>query len=124
MMLWVRLPLKARRTTLCDKVCQRLAAGRWFSPGSLVSSTNKTNRKNITEILLKVAIKLKTKPTNVVIDKNVMTNIKNICYDKFKECHHIAEILLKLALNTNQSIIFKEKLYDLMLNEHSKLHTI
>jgi hypothetical protein len=28
-------------------------AGRWFSPGTPVSSTNKTDRHNITEILLK-----------------------------------------------------------------------
>ena len=32
------------------------ATGRWFSHGSLVSSTNKTDRHNITEILLKVAL--------------------------------------------------------------------
>jgi hypothetical protein len=38
--------------TLCDKVCQRLAAGLWISP---VSSTNKTDR-HITEILLNVAL--------------------------------------------------------------------
>jgi hypothetical protein len=30
--------------------------GRWFSPGSLVSSTNKTDSHDITEILLKVAL--------------------------------------------------------------------
>jgi hypothetical protein len=30
-------------TTLCDKVYQRLATGRWFSPGPPVSHTNKTN---------------------------------------------------------------------------------
>jgi hypothetical protein len=29
--------------TLRDKVCQWLAAGRWFSPATLVSSTNKYN---------------------------------------------------------------------------------
>jgi hypothetical protein len=29
--------------TLCDKICQWLAAGRWFSPGTPVSSTNKTD---------------------------------------------------------------------------------
>jgi len=40
-------------TTLCDKICQGLAAGQWFSP---VSSTNKTDRHDITEILLKVAL--------------------------------------------------------------------
>jgi hypothetical protein len=39
-------------TTLCDKVCQWLAAGWWFSPGTPTSSTNKTDRHNITEILL------------------------------------------------------------------------
>jgi hypothetical protein len=30
-------------TTLCDKVCQLLVAGWWFSPGTPVSSTNKTD---------------------------------------------------------------------------------
>jgi hypothetical protein len=30
--------------------------GRWFSPGIPVSSTNKTDCHNITEILLKVAL--------------------------------------------------------------------
>jgi hypothetical protein len=32
---------------MCDKVCQLLVAGRWFSPGTLVSSTNKTDRPDI-----------------------------------------------------------------------------
>ena len=31
-------------------------AGQWFSPGTPVSSTNKTDHHNITEILLKVAL--------------------------------------------------------------------
>jgi hypothetical protein len=43
-------------TTLCDKVCQWLATGRWFSSGSPVSSTNKADRHDITDILLKVAL--------------------------------------------------------------------
>ena len=43
-------------TTLCEKVCQRLATDRWFSPGTPVSSPNKTDRHDITEILLKVAL--------------------------------------------------------------------
>jgi len=54
--------IRARCTT-CDKVCQLLAAGRWFSLGPLVSSTNKTDRHNGTEILLKVALNT-IKPTN------------------------------------------------------------
>ena len=37
--------------SLCDKVCW------WFSNGIPVSSTNKTDRQYITEILLKVELK-------------------------------------------------------------------
>jgi hypothetical protein len=58
--LWVRIPLMAMSTryvtTLCCKVCRRLSAGRWFSPNTLVSSTNNTGRHDITEILMKVAL--------------------------------------------------------------------
>ena len=43
-------------TTLCDKVCQWLMTGLLFSPGTPVSSTNKTDRHDITDILLKVAL--------------------------------------------------------------------
>jgi hypothetical protein len=43
-------------TVLCDKVCQWLATGRWFSPGTPDSSTNKTYLHDITELLLKVAL--------------------------------------------------------------------
>ena len=44
-------------TTLCDQACQCLATGRGFASGTPVSSTNKTDRHDITEILLKVALK-------------------------------------------------------------------
>ena len=40
--------------------CQRHATGRWFSPGTPVSSTNKTDRHDIAEILLKVALNTRT----------------------------------------------------------------
>jgi hypothetical protein len=58
LMLWVRIPLRRGIlvTTLCDKVCQWLAAGQWFLPGTSVSSTNKIDRHDITEILLKVVL--------------------------------------------------------------------
>ena len=45
-------PLAAAR----DKVYQLLAHGRWFSPGTPVSSTTKTGRRDIVEILLKVEL--------------------------------------------------------------------
>jgi hypothetical protein len=56
--LWVRTPLRwgVLDTTLCDKVCQLLAGGRWFSLCTPVSSTNKTDHHDLTEILLKVAL--------------------------------------------------------------------
>ena len=62
--LWVRMPLtrSVLHTTLCDKVCQWLAAGRCFSQGTPVSPTNKTDRHDITEILLKVAFNTITLP--------------------------------------------------------------
>jgi hypothetical protein len=41
-----------------DKVYQLLAHGRWFSPGTPVSSNAKTGRHAIAEILLKVALRL------------------------------------------------------------------
>ena len=40
-----------------EKVCQLLVLGRWFSPGTPASSTTKTGRHDIAEILLKVALK-------------------------------------------------------------------
>ena len=55
-MLWSRISIRARCTTLCDKVCQWIATGRWFSPGTPVSSTYKIDRHDIAEILLKVAL--------------------------------------------------------------------
>jgi len=43
-------------TTLSDKVGQRLATGLWFSLGTPVSPTNETDRHDIAEILMKVAL--------------------------------------------------------------------
>jgi hypothetical protein len=43
--------------TASDKVYQLLSHGRWFSPGSLASSTTKTGRHDIAKILLKVVLK-------------------------------------------------------------------
>ena len=40
-------------TTLSDTVCQKLAAGPWFSTGTPVSYTNKTDRHDITESVRK-----------------------------------------------------------------------
>ena len=62
LILWVRISIRARLSTLCYKVCQWLATGRRFSPGPSVSSTNNTDSHAIAKVLLKVA--LNTKQTN------------------------------------------------------------
>jgi hypothetical protein len=47
---WTRL------AATIDKAYQLLGHGRWFSPGTLASSTTKTSHHDIAEILLKVAL--------------------------------------------------------------------
>ena len=46
-----------RLAAASDNVFQLLAQDRWFSPGTTASSTTKSGRHDITEILLKVALK-------------------------------------------------------------------
>ena len=76
LMLWVRISIRARCTTLCNKVCQWLATDPWFPPGPPVSSTNKTDRHHITVILLKVAINT-IKQTNKQINKQTLVILKH-----------------------------------------------
>ena len=54
-----------------DKVYQLLAYGRWFSPGTLASSTTKTGRHDIAEVLLKVALNTKNQSINLLIVKSM-----------------------------------------------------
>jgi len=101
LILWVQISIRARCTTLCDKVCHRLATGRWFSPDPPVSSTNKTDQHDITEILLKVVLNTikQTKTTNkltILIDHMILSNrFRNImdakvfqCLNRFQTCFH------------------------------------
>ena len=60
-----------RLAAASDKVYQLLAQGRCFSPGTPASSTTKTGRHDIAEILLKVALKhQKSKSTTIQIDES------------------------------------------------------
>jgi hypothetical protein len=62
-------------TTLCDKVCQGLATGQWFSLGNLVSSTNKTDCHNITAILLKVVLNTINQPKLKSCQDSIITEV-------------------------------------------------
>ena len=53
-----------RLTASSDKVYQLLAHRRWFSLGTSASSTTKTGRRDIAEILLKVALNTKHQSIN------------------------------------------------------------
>jgi hypothetical protein len=55
-----------------------LAHGRWYSPGTLASSTTKTGRHNIAEILLKVALNTKNQIKSIMLFENVLHKLKNV----------------------------------------------
>jgi hypothetical protein len=55
-----------RLAAASDKVYQLLAHGWWFSPGTPASSTTKTGRHDIAEILLKVALNYKNQNQNQI----------------------------------------------------------
>jgi hypothetical protein len=81
---WIQLRWGVLDTTLCDKVCLWLAAGWWFSLGSPISSTNETDRHDMTEILLKVALSTITITLSWLDDINFFWNIHMmrcfVCY--------------------------------------------
>jgi hypothetical protein len=66
-----------------DKVYQLLAHGRWFAPGTPASSTTKTGHHDITEILLKVALKHQK-------SKNQINNISRTNLLKIEKYIHVA----------------------------------
>jgi hypothetical protein len=75
-------------TTLCDNVCKGLGIGRWFSPGTPITSTNKTDRHNVAEMLLKVALNAihQTKPELPYAKTGSLTKYKymHICPRKLE----------------------------------------
>jgi hypothetical protein len=56
-----------RLAAASDKAYQLLAYGRWFYPDTPASSTTKTCRHDITEILLKVALKHQKSKINHIL---------------------------------------------------------
>jgi hypothetical protein len=70
----------------------KLTAGWWLSPGTPVSSTNTTDRHDITKILLKVA--LNTMKTN----KQNLSNQTKIVYYNFKFDNYLTFKIIVLLL--------------------------
>jgi hypothetical protein len=73
-----------RLAAASDKVYQLLAQGRWFSPGTPASSTTKTGRHDIAEILLKVG-QVRTGNANPFGALKLL--VSNLCiYIQFVKC--------------------------------------
>ena len=116
-LMWVRISIKARCTALCDKVCQRLATGRWFFPGPPVSSTNETVRHDLTEILLKVAL------NTIKLNQTILCPI---FYTQFLS--HFCQLLYLIELLYDQILLqlpnclmhncFPDFLHDFVFNLH------
>jgi hypothetical protein len=70
LMLWVWVSIRARCTTLCDKVCQWLATGWWFSSGTPVSSKNKIDLTRYNWNIVESGVK--HHQTNKPTDKNIL----------------------------------------------------
>ena len=78
-----------------DKICQLLAHGRWFSPGTPASSTTKTGHHEIAGILLKVALKHQKSKSNRIKSAKIMfgstsvfSNVYLITWLYLPQFHH------------------------------------
>jgi hypothetical protein len=97
-MAWIRVRLcKLQKrctqvTAASDKVYQLLAHGRWFSPGTPASSTTKTGRHHIAEILLKVALTPTPLPNQ--------TNTNNVSW--LKQASHTPVMVI---VSSNENIL-------------------
>jgi len=105
--LWVRILFRrdVLDTILCDKVYQWLVSGGWFYTGTPVSSTNKTDRHDITEILLILALNTIAHPTHLGWSLGCIWKL----------------LILSLKKNTNKRSVSAVVLY--VPNNTEKMHT-
>jgi hypothetical protein len=110
-MLWARILIMARCTTLCDKVCQWFTTGRWFSPVPPVSSYNKTDHHNITKILLKVPWSTTSQTSNPLKPDWPKTfksmNVGDKCFGILQTRNVLMDLMKETILNQILSYIKK-----------------
>jgi len=87
-----------RLAAASDKVYQLLAQGRWFSPGTPASSTTKTDRHDIAEILLKVALKHQKSKNQSVFNEGLMHTIYFLEKSIWLHGSHFDDILLRFSV--------------------------
>ena len=102
-----------RLAAASDQVNQLLAHGRWFSPGTPASSTTKTGRHDIAEILLKVALNtknqiksdaMKNKPCHRV--RTVPSSNPKIVETEGKSLHLTLSVIITSWTNKNTRFVF------------------
>jgi hypothetical protein len=89
-----------------DKVYQLLAHDRWFSPGNPASSTTKTGRHDIAEILLKVVSKhqksIKNISVVVTIIKLILCLLSYVQQEEFEDTKGVIKLKLCLLSSVQQ----------------------
>ena len=94
--------------SLCDKVCQWLATGRGFSLDTSVSSTNKTDRNDITEILLKSGVK--HHQANTQIQVHYHYRILRYTYFGKRKCNNHAKEYIYIRIQTDKTAKVKQNI--------------
>jgi hypothetical protein len=74
----------SRLAAASDKVYQLIANSPWIFPGTSASFTTKTGRHDIAEILLKVALSIKTQSINMRILIIPLISSNSFCNSYFK----------------------------------------
>ena len=91
---WVRKIQKrcTRLASASDKAYQLLAHGRWFSPGTPASTSTKTGRHGIAEILLKLALNTinQIKLNQILDNANILFRLYSFIYFFVIDNFHIS----------------------------------
>ena len=94
-----------RLAAASDKVYQLLAHGRWFFPGTPASSTTKTGRHDIDEILLKVELNTqKINQSFTVVASHLIHNMQCKTETKVCSCNKI---------DTSNTFIYMQSVFQL-----------
>jgi hypothetical protein len=88
-----------RLAAASDKVYQLLVHGRWFSPGTPATSTTKTGRHHIAEILLKVALSTINHIIIIIIYLSLSTIYFNLYRSMKKHFNNFKYILEESSLS-------------------------
>jgi hypothetical protein len=103
--LWVRIPLRwgVLDTTVCHKVCQWFATNWSFSPVTPVSSTMKTDRHDISAILLEVVLNTITKTKPSCLLRMLLCNMWHWCMSRASNVFY-----MWFVLHTNRTSLSDE----------------